>query len=126
MRRRIHNPGTAAFTFIEVLVGLAVIVVVAATILYAHSELIRAQEKVRNTEESRVVAGRIAAETWLGSGPGNIVTCSWEGWVVEYATAGDRNNTGGVRWVEWTYSPSNRPSGRSAMTIRMPPETAGR
>jgi len=111
----------AGFTLLEVLVGIAVLVIIVAAILYAHSELIRAQELLRNTEEKRIVTGRIAAETWLGAGPENIVTCSWEGWKVEYVADKD---TGGLRWVEWTCTPSNRPSGRSSINIRMPPSSA--
>lgn len=110
------------FTFIEVLIALAILVILASVVLNSHVGIIRAENRVRSIEESRLIAERIAGEVWLSTSAMELVGSDIEGWNVRFEPAiTTENSTNQLTWNRWTISPSNDPAMTTVLYLRPPP-----
>ena len=112
----------SGFTFIEVLVSLAVLIILATTIMECHVRIIRAQETARTLEESRLLMARLACEAWIGTSSIPAAVEAPEGWNVDFDTFEVEEGTNRVAWNRWIVSPTNRPSLEAVLCLRAPPQ----
>ena len=109
---------TGAFTFLEVLIALAILAALAGVLFASHATLIRAHAAVRSLEESRLVMSRIAVRRWLGAAHDEIVEEGQEGWLLSYEPVEMDDGTNQTVWLEWIVSPTNRPSQSTAFYLK--------
>ncbi|MEI6807401.1 MAG: hypothetical protein WCN95_01670 [bacterium] len=115
---REFSPG---FSFVEVLIALTILIILATVVLSSHVGIIRAENRVRSLQESRLVAGRIAGEVWLATSALETVGSDIEGWNVQFEPAVREDNTNQLTWNRWTISPSNDPGSETVIYLRPPP-----
>lgn len=128
-----QHPATycSGFTFVELLVALAVLIILATVIMGGHMGLIRASSKVRALEESRLVESTIASEAWMATAGVETIGSDIEGWNVAFEAVVVEDGTNRVAWNRWTISPSNDPKLERVLYLQTAPaktnsESAGR
>lgn len=127
LHRKYVNPvnpagqSSSGFSFIEVLIALTILILLATVILSSHVGILRAENRIRSLEESRLVAGRIAGEVWLATSALETVGSDIEGWNVQFEPAVQEDNTNQLTWNRWTISPSNDPGAETVLYLRQPP-----
>ena len=104
LSRQHFERSRGGFTFIEVLVAIAVLVLIAAVVFDTHSSVLKAQAEAKAIEESRVVSARIAGETWLGNSPVDAAADAGErgSWAIETETVTIEMPDGNKAWQKWT------------------------
>lgn len=108
----------AAFSFIEIVVALAILSITMSVLFHAHAGLVRARDRVRRTEEMRLLAGRIAARYWLGDSPAVAAAREKSDWKIECRQAGATDGASNAAWECWTISPSNDANDRIELYLR--------
>lgn len=109
------------FTFVELLVALAILTILSTVILSSHVLIIKAQNRVRVIEESRLVAERIAGDAWLATSAVETVGSDIEGWTVKFEQSAGEDGTNQQTWNSWTISPSNDPRLSTVLYLRPAP-----
>jgi hypothetical protein len=109
---------TGAFTFLEVLIALAILTGLAGVLFTSHATLIRAHGAIRSLEESRFIMAQVAVRRWLGAAPDEIVEEGQEGWLLSYEPVEMDDGTNQTVWLEWIVSPTNRPSQSTAFYLK--------
>ncbi|MEI6970072.1 MAG: prepilin-type N-terminal cleavage/methylation domain-containing protein [bacterium] len=109
------------FTFIELLVALAILTILSTVILSSHVLIIRAQNRVRVLEESRLVTERIAGNAWIATSSVETVGSGIEGWTVRFEQSVTEDGTNQQTWNQWTISPSNNPGLSTVLYLRPAP-----
>jgi len=112
----------AAFTFIEILVSLAILIIVVTTILHCHVAIIGAEERSRSIEDSRLLLSRIAGEAWMSTSMVETVGQGIEGWDVRFEPIASADGTNQVTWNRWTISPTNNPLIEADLYLKAPPK----
>ena len=113
--------GSGGFTFIEILVSLAILIIVVTTILHCHVAIIGAEERTRSLEDSRLMLSRIANEAWLATSMVETIGQDVSGWDVRFEPLVLTEGTNQVTWNRWTISPTNNPLIESELYLKAPP-----
>ena len=106
------------FTFLEVLVALAVLTLLATAIMECHVGILRAQTDARTVDELRLVTAEIAGESWAGTPAADAAGKETGDWDIDLDTFQAEAGTNSVTWNRWVISPSNRPSMEAVLCLR--------
>jgi prepilin-type N-terminal cleavage/methylation domain-containing protein len=95
------------FTFLEILVSLAVITTIAVVVFHAYVGVERVTHEVRLLEESSLLASRIPALSFNEKirEPGDWAS----GWEVKMQPVELTQGTTTVTWAEWAFRPAGDP-----------------
>ena len=110
---------TDGFTFLEVLISLVILTIVAGVLLDSHTSILRTEDRIRSVVESRIRVSQIAARSWMGFSPAEILVDVPNGWEISVMPVEEDDGTNSVMWQEWTISPSNRPSQRTVFYMKL-------
>ena len=109
---------SGGFSFLEIVVALAILSITMSVLFHSHAELVRAQNRVRTIEGARLLAGRIAGRYWLGDSPAVAAANEGNGWIVEYRPAEAAGGTNQIAWECWTISASNNAIPKTELFLR--------
>ncbi len=106
------------FSFIEVVFALVILTILMSALFYSHAELIRARDRVRRMEESRLLAMRIAGRFWLGDSPAIASAKEKSEWKIECSQVNTTDSTNNAAWECWAISPANNANDRIELFLR--------
>jgi hypothetical protein len=107
-----------------VVIALAVLAILATTVLSSNVRILKAGDKARRMEELRFLACRVATETWLGKSPIEAIADDMDGWRVEFTPVHTGEGTNRIVWYRWEIEPSNSVS--RPMVCHLRADTGGR
>ena len=111
--------GTGGFTFLEILIALAVIAITATILLVAQGRALKAEEKTRRLERLRFVIDQVAAEVRLGNVSETFKT-NYSGWRVEAGAVDSATPDVPSRWRRVDVSPIEDSLDRSTFYMLAP------
>ena len=113
----------AGFTFLEVLIALVVLTILATVILESSIRVLRSQEKSRRIQEARFAASRVAAEAWMGRSASDMAA-DMEGWIISSEPVTVQDGTNSRVWNRWVICPTNQPTQETVLFLAAPPKPA--
>jgi prepilin-type N-terminal cleavage/methylation domain-containing protein len=107
---------TRGFTFLEVLIALAILTILAAQLLSAEMTILRADQLTRALETQAFQTQTAITSYYLGQPA--TTTPGVNGWDVRMESVSPTTGTSDAGWLKLTIAPSNRPSAGRAVYLR--------
>ena len=107
------------FTFLEVLIALAVAAILVTVACTALVTALRAEQGAGHLREAGLLIGSIQAETWLGDGDDTPYPAeAFPNWEITASTEDTLTGDEQIEWEVWTLAPRDRPSLRTSFAMR--------
>lgn len=115
-----RTPSRSAFTFLEVIVALALCAILAGVMASVLTATLRAEQTATRVNEGYDLCERLLAAVHSGSPHTNIVADAGGAWQLTQQPAVTGDGTNQVGWVVWEVSLVERPSLRQRFATRAP------
>lgn len=99
-----------AFTFLEVLVALAIAGILAMAACSSIIVALRAEQLARHMGDARMILCELASDRWIGHQPTGLSARVEQEWSMEFRRVTVEHDDTNLTWRLWTLSPMARPS----------------
>lgn len=120
VRKRGRQPGTGrtAFTFIEVLVALLILVLLAGAVALSLTSAWRAEQLAGRQRNAQLILRELAARTYAGLDPTNSGNAGMTSWRVQSESVRDPHAATSLAWRVWRIAPADGPSPAVGLALR--------
>lgn len=112
------NSARRGFTLLEVVIAVAIVAIVAGTLLGVHLRVQRAGETARCLTGARLQAEQLATRSRLGTAGNGWLADSASVWQVTAEAFTEGNEAARLRWRKWQVTPTNRPALATTVYLR--------
>lgn len=119
-RKRGRRPdmGRAAFTFMEVLVALLVLVLLAGAVALSLTSAWRAEQLAGRQRNAQLILRELATRTYAGLDPTNSGNAGMASWQVRSEIVRNPDTTTDLAWRVWWIAPADEPSRSVGLALR--------